>query len=283
MVDSNTIEKLKELSIEARKNILKLCHKGATHVGGDLSMADIVTVLYQYAMKYDPNNPDLEDRDRFILSKGHGAGGLYVALAMAGYFTVDYMLDEYRKFGSPFGEHPSGEIPGVEISTGSLGHGLPISIGMALSARLDGRKNRVYVLMGDGETQEGSVWEGAMAAKHYKLGNLVAFVDRNMISLDGRTEELMSLEPYPDKWKAFGWNVRVIDGHSIEELVETIDNLPPVDSDLPTVVIANTVKGKGVPSMEDNVNWHAGSIDEEFLNECFMILDGDSQMGRGEK
>ncbi|MDY6827387.1 MAG: transketolase [Bacillota bacterium] len=280
MSDKKSIGELKDLACEARKNILRLCHKGATHIGGDLSMADVMTVLFQYGMKYNPENPRWPERDRFILSKGHGAGCFYVTLAMAGYFTMDHVLEEFRKFGSHFGEHPSGEIPGIEISTGSLGHGLPISIGMALSARLDGRKNRVFTMMGDGETQEGSVWEGAMASAHYELGNLVAFVDRNRISLDGETEKLMHLEPYSDKWKAFGWNVLDIDGHKIEEIVGAIDSLPPVDSDRPTVVIARTVKGKGVPEMENNVNWHAGSIDDEFL--ARSCADLDKARGKGE-
>jgi len=280
--DKNTIERLKDLSCELRKDVLRICHKGGSHIGGDLSMVEIMTVLYKYAMKYDPKNPDWEERDRFILSKGHGAGCFYATLAMAGYFTMDEVLENYKKFESPFGEHPSGDIPGIEISTGSLGHGLPISVGMALAARLDGRKNRVFTLMGDGETQEGTVWEAAMAAANFKLGNLVAFVDRNRLSLDGPTEEIMKLEPYADKWKAFGWNVVEVDGHSIEELVDAIDNLPPVDSDVPTVIIAHTVKGKGVPSMENDFNWHAGSIDDEFLKKACAEIDEARKKERGE-
>lgn len=282
MADQSTVERLKDLACEARKNILRLCHKGATHIGGDLSMADMMTVLYQYGMKYDPKRPDWEERDRFILSKGHGAGCLYVTLAMAGYFSMDEVLAKYREPGSPFGEHPSSEVPGVEISTGSLGHGLSVSVGLALAARLDGRENRAFTLMGDGETQEGSVWEAAMAAAHYELGNLVAFVDRNRISLDGETEKLLRLEPYAEKWKAFGWNVVVIDGHDIEQIVAVFDNLPPVDSKKPTVVIGKTVKGKGVASMENDVNWHAGSIDADFLARSCAELDEARRRERGE-
>lgn len=282
MADKETVEKLKDLACEARKNILRLCHKGATHIGGDLSMADMMTVLYQYGMKHDPRNPAWRDRDRFILSKGHGAGCLYVTLAMAGYFTMDELLAKFREPGSPFGEHPSKDVPGVEIATGSLGHGLSISVGLALAARLDGRQNRVFTLMGDGETQEGSVWEAAMAAAHYQLGNLVAFVDRNRLSLDGETEKLMKLEPYADKWKAFGWRVEVIDGHNIAQIVDVFDRLPPPSSSQPTVVIGNTVKGKGVSCMENDVNWHAGSIDAEFLAQSCAELDAARNRERGE-
>ncbi len=283
MADRNTIVKLRDLSCETRKNILRLCHRGATHVGGDLSMADLMTVLYHYVMRYDPKNPKWDGRDRFILSKGHGAGCLYVTLAMAGYFSMDELLENYRKLNSPFGEHPSKDVPGVEIATGSLGHGLSISIGMALAARLDGKKHRVFVLMGDGETQEGSVWEGAMAAANYRLGNLVALIDRNRLSLDGETEKLMKLEPYAEKWNAFGWNVEVIDGHNIEDIVNAFDSLPPVDSDKPTVIIAETVKGKGVACMENEVNWHAGSIDADFLAQSCAALEEARKKERGEQ
>lgn len=276
------IERLKDQSGEMRKNLLKLCHKAGSHIGGELSMADIITALYQYGMKYDPKNPDWDGRDRFILSKGHGAGALYIALAMAGYFELDEVLETYKKLDSPFGEHPSDEIPGVEISTGSLGHGLSICIGMALAARLNNKKHRIFTLMGDGEIQEGSVWEGAMAAAHYQLGNLVAIIDRNRISLDGWTEELMKLEPLADKWKAFGWNVIEIDGHNMEQIVNTIDNLPPVDSDTPTVILAKTIKGKGVACMENDVDWHAGSIDASLLEKSCAELDEARKKERGE-
>ena len=200
----NSTAQLKEMATQMRKNLLTLCyHAGALHIGGDLSMTDIMTALYGYAMKHDPKDPNWSERDRFVLSKGHGAGALYMSLAMSGYFSVEHVIENYDKVDSPFGIHPSDKIPGVEISTGSLGHGLPLCIGMALTARLNGQKHRVFTLMGDGEIQEGSVWEGAMAAAQYKLGNLVAIIDRNRISLDGNTEELMKLEPLADKWKSF--------------------------------------------------------------------------------
>jgi transketolase len=283
MVDKKTVEKLKDQASEMRKILLRLCHKaGALHIGGDLSMSDILTVLFQYGMKLDPKNPQWDGRDRFILSKGHGAGGLYIALAMAGYFDLQRVFDEYEQLDSPFGQHPTHGVPGIEISTGSLGHGLSISVGMALAARLDGKKHRIFTLLGDGENQEGSVWEAAMSGGHYKLGNLTAFVDRNFISLDGETEKLMRLEPLADKWKAFGWRVVEIDGHAIEQIVHTLDTLPPVDSDVPTVVIAKTVKGKGVSFMENDVNWHAGSIDFELMGKCCAEVDECRLRDRGE-
>lgn len=272
-----TIQNLEKLAREARVNLLKLCHKaGALHIGGDLSMIDVMIALYNYGMKHDPKNPDWEGRDKFVLSKGHGAGAMYIAQAMAGYYTIERVMETYDQLDSPFGIHPSDKIPGVEISTGSLGHGLSICVGLALGARLNNKSNRAFTLMGDGELHEGMVWEAAMAANQFELGNLVAFIDRNRISLDGHTEELMKLEPLADKWRAFGWNVIVIDGHSMKEIVGVFDALPPVDSKTPTVIIANTVKGKGVACMEDDVNWHAGSIDEKLLEQsCSIIMGGE--------
>lgn len=283
MVDKKTVEKLKDQACEMRKTLLRLCHKaGALHIGGDLSMSDILTVLFQYGLKLDPKNPEWDGRDRFILSKGHGAGGLYIALAMAGYFDLQRVFNEYEQLDSPFGQHPTDGVPGVELSTGSLGHGLSISVGLALAARLDGKKHRIFTLLGDGENQEGSVWEAAMSGAHYKLGNLIAFVDRNFISLDGETEKLMRLEPLADKWKAFGWRVVEIDGHAIEQIIGVLDSLPPVDSEVPTVVIAKTVKGKGVSFMENDVNWHAGSIDFDLLGKCCAEVDECRLKERGE-
>lgn len=283
MIDDKGLYRLKEQACEMRKNLLKLCHlAGALHIGGDLSMTDIMVALHQYGMKFDPQNPGWAGRDRFILSKGHGAGSLYIAQAMAGFYELDHVFENYDKLDSPFGIHPSDKIPGVEISTGSLGHGLSLCIGLALAARLNGQQHRIFTLMGDGEIQEGSVWEAAMSAGHYKLGNVVAIIDRNGLSLDGETESIMKLEPLGDKWQAFGWNVVAIDGHDMEQIVKVIDNLPPTDSDIPTVIIAKTVKGKGVSFMENNVNWHAGSIDAELLEKCCAEVDTAWRKERGE-
>lgn len=282
MTDKLTVDRLKDKASDMRKNLLTLCHKvGALHIGGDLSMTDMMTALFQYGMKFDPKNPKWEGRDRFVLSKGHGGGALYISLAMAGFYDINIVFDTYDKLDSPFGIHPSDKIPGVEISTGSLGHGLSLCVGMALAARLNGKKHRMFTLMGDGEIQEGSVWEAAMAAPHYKLGNIVAIIDRNYLSLDGETESIMKLEPLEDKWKAFGWNVKVIDGHDMEQIVNTIDNLPPSDSEIPTVIIAKTVKGKGIACMENDVNWHAGSIDAKMLESCIVEIDKAGTKERG--
>ena len=273
MTDIEKVKFLKEKAVEIKKDLFRLCNKSVIHIGGDLSMADIMTALFFYGMKHDSKNPDWPQRDRFILSKGHGAVCYFVILAHAGYFTFEYLFDNFDKYGSKFGIHPSSEIPGVEISTGSLGHGLSISIGIALAARLNKQKHRIFTLLGDGEIQEGSIWEAAMAAPNYKLGNLVAFIDRNYLSLDGKTEELMKIEPVADKWKAFGWNVIEINGHDFEALVNVIDNLPDPSAEKPTMVVAKTIKGKGIKCMENEVDWHAGSVNNELMNQCMMEID----------
>jgi len=272
-VDIAIVEELKDRALEVRKWILELaCKRGGLHVGGDLSMTDAMVAMFN-TMRKDPQNPKWPERDRFILSKGHGAGCLYIVLAQLGYFDKNLPLTTYNAFGSAFGMHPTKNIPGVEIPTGSLGHGLPISVGVALAGRLNGADYRVFTLMGDGEVQEGSVWEAAMAAHQYKLGNLVAVIDRNQLSLDGLTEETMALEPLAAKWEAFGWNAISVDGHDMGRLVEAFNNLPAADSDKPTVIIANTVKGKGISFMEMVPDWHAGSVDTEQLEVCYAELD----------
>ncbi len=270
MADKQTILKLKETAYQMRKNLLTLCgtFNGSVHIGGDLSMTDMMIALYHYGLHVDPNNIQLPTRDRFVLSKGHGAVGMYIAMALRGFFDFNEILTTYGQIDSKYGMHPCKVyLPGVETSSGSLGHGLPIGCGMALSARNRKETHRVVVLMGDGETQEGSVWEAALAAHQYKLGNLVAFIDRNRLQLDDFTENEMAMEPYADKWKAFGWNViEVADGNDMEQLVDAIDRLPDTASQVPTVVICNTVKGKGVSFMENNPDWHAGSVSEADMN-----------------
>lgn len=282
MADKETIERLKDQASQLRKNLLHLtCKVGSLHIGGDLSMTDIMVALFQYKMKHDPSNPKWKERDRFILSKGHGAGTLYLSLAMSGYFDADEVYETYDKLDSPYGTHPTGKVRGIEIPTGSLGHGLSISVGMSIAARLDRRKHRIFTLMGDGETNEGTVWEAAMAAPQYKLGNLVALIDRNGLSLDGKTEEIMALEPYADKWKAFRWNVVEVNGHDMEALVNALDALPSVDSDVPTVLICNTVKGKGVDFMENNVDWHCGGFNAEVMMSTHKQIDDAREAERG--
>ena len=235
---------------------------GGAHIGGALSMADVLTALYYHYLKVKPDEPGWPERDRFVLSKGHGGVGLAAVLADKGYYSKD-LLKEFNHFKSPFGMHLDGnKVPGVDASTGSLGHGLSMSVGMALGARFQKQTWRTYCLLGDGECNEGSVWEAAMAAHHYKVDALTAFVDRNHMMIDGRTEDIMSLEPLAEKWKAFGWEVREIDGHDYAQIGAAIEGAQAAKG-APTMIICNTVKGKGVDFMEDQVKWHYGSIDSE--------------------
>jgi transketolase len=276
MADIETIKRLENEAYDMRVDLLRLCFQaGILHIGGDLSITDIVTCLYQYVMNFDPKNPKWEGRDRFILSKGHCAGAVYMAQAHTGYFDKQELLNTYLRLDSRFGMHPCADmLDSFEISTGSLGHGLSIAIGMALAARMDRKMHRVFVIMGDGETQEGSVWEGLMAGPQFKLGNLVVVVDRNGLSMDGPTEKYMKLEPYADKFRAFNWNLMEIDGNDMEQLCDAFDQLPPVDSNVPTLILAHTVKGKGIDFMENNPLWHAGCLkDEETLCECIQQIE----------
>ena len=249
-----TEEKLRELNTIAchvRTDIVEMLHKaGSGHTGGSLSAADIVTALYFHKMRHRPGEPDWPDRDRFILSKGHAAPVLYAALARSGYFPLSE-LSTLRKFGSRLQGHPdSKKLPGVEISTGSLGQGLSIACGLALAGKLDKKGYRVYALMGDGEIQEGQVWEAAMLAAHYNLDNLTAVVDNNGLQIDGRCSDVMCVDPIADKFSAFGWDVMEIDGHSMAEITDALDRAD-TKRGRPTAIVARTVKGKGC-SLFDN-------------------------------
>ena len=271
----HSVAELEELSFELRTKLLELCgtYEGAVHIGGDLSAADIFTVLFHYGMHVDPSDISNPERDRFVLSKGHAAVCMYITMAMRGFFSYQGIVDTYGQLDSAYGMHPCKvQLPGVEASTGSLGHGLPLAVGMALSARHRGDDHRVFTLLGDGETGEGSVWEAAMAGRSNKLGNLVAFIDRNRQLMTSHAEERVMFEPYPDKWRAFGWNVVEIDGHDMGQLVGAIDALPASDSDVPTVIIAETIKGKGVDFMERNLAWHAGSLGAADLEKALAAL-----------
>ncbi len=250
------IAELKEKAAVIRRHIIRMLAKaGSGHPGGSLSAADIVTVLYFKEMNLRPEDPYWPDRDRFVLSKGHAAPLLYAALAERGYFPVEELMT-LRRLGSRLQGHPDAKkLPGVEVSTGSLGQGLAAANGMALAARLDGKNYRVYVLLGDGELQEGMVWEAAMAAAHYKLDNLVAFVDYNGLQIDGPVNEIMSVEPLVDKWRAFGWHTLAIDGHDYGQILDALAEARMVKG-RPVAVIAKTVKGKGVSFMEGKVDWH---------------------------
>ena len=231
-----------------------------------------MTALFFHILRISPENPADPDRDRFIMSAGHKCGILYAALAERGYISKE-TLDTFLEFDKTLGGHPDmKKIPGVEASTGSLGHGLPIGVGMAIAGKYDGRGYRVFVLLGDGELAEGSNWEAAMSARHFNLDNLVAIVDRNRLQIDGPTEEVMALEPLADKWKSFGWAVSEIDGHDMTQIVETLDHLPLVKGK-PSVVIAHTTKGKGVSFMENQVGWHYRAPTKEEADKALKELE----------
>lgn len=272
----HSVAELEELAYELRHKLLELCgtYNGSVHIGGDLSVADILTVLFHRGLRIDPDDIANPARDRFVLSKGHAAVCMYIVMSMRGFFSFDDIVSTYGQLDSAYGMHPCKvQLPGVEASTGSLGHGLPLATGMALGARHRGDGHRVVTVMGDGETGEGSVWEAAMAARSNRLGNLVAVIDRNRQLMTSFAEERIAFEPYADKWRAFGWNVIEVDGHDMAQLVDAVDSLPAPDSDTPTVIIAETVKGKGVDFMERNLAWHAGSLNEADLARALASLE----------
>jgi transketolase len=238
-----------------RRNVEIISAAGLGHVGGDLSAADILTTLYFAVLQVDPEHPDDPERDRYIQSKGHASGVLYTTLARRG-FIPDALLDSYMADGSPLNGHPDrNKVPGVETNTGPLGHGLPVAVGTAIAAKLDGSQRRTFVLTGDGELQEGSNWEAIMSAAHHGLDNLVAIVDRNRLQQGARTEDTNGLDPLGDKFAAFGWGVREVDGNDVEALLEAFD-MVPFEPGRPSCLIARTIKGRGVSFMEDRVEWH---------------------------
>lgn len=266
--------KLKEVATTIRKDIITMLTESASgHPGGSLSAADIVTALYFGEMNIDPKNPKMENRDRFVLSKGHAAPVLYAALAEKGYFPKEELMT-LRKINSNLQGHPNmNDTPGVDMSTGSLGQGLSAANGMALAGKLDGKTFRVYAYLGDGELQEGQVWEAAMTSAHYKLDNLTAFVDYNGLQIDGDTEKVMNVNPIANKFEAFGWNVISIDGHSFEEIFKAIDEAKAVKGK-PTMIVAKTVKGKGVSFMENQAGWHGSAPSKEQCEEALKELGG---------
>jgi len=262
---------------EIREKTIRLgVQSGSTHFGGSLSMVDILVVLYFHVLRIDPQRPAWEDRDRFILSKGHGATSYCPVLSTAGFFPASKM-DDINHLGSAFGMHiDMRKIPGVDMSTGSLGHGLPVAVGMALADRVRKKSRRVFCLMGDAEQNEGSIWEAAQAAGHFKLGRLCAIVDRNRYSSEGDTEEILAIEPLHEKYAAFGWNVRRLDGHSIPALLDAFAALPGDDHTKPTAIIADTVKGKGVSFMEAGATWHYGALSEEDATRAIAEVRGET-------
>lgn len=258
------IDELKEKARKIRCDIVEMtCRAQSGHPGGSLSATDILTVLYFNRMHYDVKHPELEERDRFILSKGHAAPVLYATLAEAGFFSKEY-LKTLRQIGSSLQGHPDMlSLPGIEISSGSLGQGLSVANGMALGLKLDKNKARVYVLIGDGESQEGQIWEAAMTSAHYKLDNLVAILDHNKFQIDGSLEEVKSITPVADKWRAFGFEViDKVNGHDLKDLVKAFEKAEKVKGK-PTMIIADTIKGKGISFMENNNSFHGKAATPE--------------------
>ena len=277
LTQSRDIAFLKEQARIVRVEILKmLTQSGSGHTGGSLSAADIATALYFYKMRHRPDNPKWEERDRFILSKGHAAPLLYTVLALTGYFDKS-LLGTLRKTGSPLQGHPSSKLlQGVEVSTGSLGQGLSIANGMALGLQLDDSASRVYCLLGDGEIQEGQVWEAAMTAGHYALDNLCAIIDLNELQIDGRCEDVMKITPVAPKWKAFNWHIFEIDGHNMEEIVSALDEAEKIKGK-PSVILANTIKGKGVSFFEGKAEYHGLAPTKEELEKALKELGEDGK------
>jgi len=269
MVD-NKIVQLEQISKSIRENIIKsLTEAGSGHIGGSLGLADVFAVLYFDVMVHDPQNPSMKNRDRLVLSIGHVAPVLYSSLALSGYFPVDE-LSSLRKINSRLQGHPSlsAGIPGLETSTGSLGQGLSIAVGMALADKLDNKDRKVFCICGDGELQEGQIWEAAMSAAHHQLNNITVIVDRNNVQIDGKTADVMDINPLREKWIAFGWNVQECDGNNIEDLRFVFENR---NKNKPNVILANTIMGKGVPEIEGDYRWHGKAPDkiecERFLNQ----------------
>ena len=260
-----SIAQLEKKANDIRKDIVTLIHKAKTgHIGGDLSVTDILVDLYYKQMNVAPDKVKDADRDRFILSKGHSVESLYCILADKGYFPKEDLFNTYSQFGSKFIGHPNNKINGVEMNSGSLGHGLSVAVGMALAAKMNNAPYRVYTVMGDGEMAEGSVWEGIMAGNQYKLDNLTAFVDRNRLQISGTTEQVMAQDKQEERWAAFGWNVISIPGNDMQAIDDAVSLAKRVKGK-PTVIIANTTKGCGVSFMENQAGWHHRvPTDDEF-------------------
>ena len=273
------INLLKDKANTIRKLIIKMLAEAKSgHPGGSLSATEIIACLYFEVMRHNPKDPDWPGRDKFHLSKGHCCPAVYSGLALSGYFSVEELM-KLRKIGCLLQGHPDRSTPGIEVASGSLGQGLSVACGMSMAARIDKKDTRVYCLMGDGELQEGNIWEAAMSAAHFKLDNLCGIVDYNHFQIDGRIEEVMDLAPLADKWKSFGWHVIQCDGHSIEELLKAFQEARTIKQK-PTVIIAQTVKGKGVSFMEHVVDFHGRAPTQEERNIALGELEKN---GKGQE
>lgn len=266
------MDDLSVMAYELRKDVLDMiCRARAGHIGGDFSVMEILTDLYFRQMNISPENADDPDRDRFVLSKGHSVESYYAVLARKGFFDIEDVKARFSAFDSPYIGHPNNKLPGIEMNSGSLGHGLPVSVGMALAGKMDQRDYRVYTVMGDGELAEGSVWEGVMAASHYKLDNLCAVVDRNRLQISGSTEDVMHQDDLGQRFASFGWHVAAADGNDIPSLDRAFEEARQKKGQ-PTVVIADTIKGCGVSFMENQAGWHHRVPTEEEYQEAVREL-----------
>jgi transketolase len=275
------ISRLEEKAKLVRRETVRLSRiAGAGHYTGTFSCAELFSALYYSQLRFRPGEPAWDERDRFVLSKGHAAIGLYPVLADLGFFDAE-LLENYTRLHSPLGDHPDmRKVPGADFSSGSLGHGLSVSLGMALAARVTGRSYLTHCMMGDGELAEGQVWSAAMAAGHYKAANLVAIVDRNQLSIDGNTENVMGVEPLDDKFAAFRWDVRRIDGHDYDEILDTFAYARERGDERPLCIIADTVKGRGVRRMELDKDWHVGNLMGADYDDVMAEIDAGLQPAR---
>ena len=276
------ITELKLQAEKSRRRLIEIIYNArAGHTGGDLSILNVMTALYFHILNVDKDNLDNPDRDRFILSKGHCVEALFVILEAKGILKKE-VLDTLGQFNSPLAGHPTRAVPGIEMCSGALGHGLSIGVGMAIAAKMDNRPYRTFVVMGDGEQGEGSIYEAAMAAAHYKLGNLVAVIDRNRLQISGNTEDVMALDCLVEKWEAFGWNVIDVNGDDMEDIVAKLESIN-YTSDEPHMVIANTTKGKGVSFMENVAKWHHGVPSPEQYEQALAEIDERIKMMENER
>lgn len=276
------MENLKAKAFELRKDVVKMIMEGkAGHIGGDMSVMEILVELYFRQMNITPETKDSPDRDLFVMSKGHCVEALYVVLAAKGFLDIEEVIKTYSKFGSQYIGHPNNKLPGIEMNSGSLGHGLPVAVGMALAGKMNKKDYRVYTVMGDGEIAEGSVWEGAMSGSMYKLDNLCAVIDRNRLQISGNTEDVMAHRDLVEKWTSFGWNAISINGNDIDELHRAFEAAKSVKN-RPTVIIANTIKGYGSSVMEDKANWHHKVPTIEEADQIFKDLDAKKEAALNE-
>lgn len=270
---TKSLQQISDFARSIRLHSLRMIERArSAHIGSSFSEADLIAVLYSGVLRVDPNNPKWPERDRFILSKGHACAALYAALAERGFFPLSWLDDFYLDGGHLPGHATHAGVPGIEISTGSLGHGLPIACGMALGGKLKDQRHRVFVMLSDGECDEGSNWEAALFASHHRLDNLIVIVDYNKIQSLGSVKEVLDLEPFTDKWRAFGWAVREIDGHNFDEITRALSEVPRKEGQ-PTCVIAHTIKGKGVSFMENKLLWHYRSPNNEEMAAALAELE----------